>query len=188
MEKELRDIVSNNNVALAAYYVVSNGGDITEFYKEQLKLIEDDTYSDMACKKGCFQCCYRKVKVMDSEKSNVLKAFNRLPSVDDVRKRALIRVELNSNYLPCPLLNLKNGSCLIYEDRPLSCRTMTSYSLKSCIKFLPNYAKVPSNHDLNFLRKDIHAGCTLFEVEKGKRISKVDSTIDEVILDDKVQE
>lgn len=92
-------------------------GNLTEESKKKLK-----------CKNGCYQCCLVDLSIFEIEFQNI---------VENVRKFPKDKIELIKNNIqktkhtekdllgdlqePCSLL--KNGNCLIYEVRPLICRT-----------------------------------------------------------------
>jgi len=84
---------------------------------ERVKNLERQLAASINCKPGCHTCC---------QLSSVLPlealAMRQAVDVLDVRLRKLIRrhtAEVSSEF--CPLLH--EGLCLIYEHRPLICRT-----------------------------------------------------------------
>ncbi len=92
------------------------------------------------CRKGCPSCCYEPVY---AERTEATLIAQRLLTLDpEVRARVLARVRdwlerfrssplraeespdvipYRLMRLPCPLL--EGGECLVYEDRPVACRT-----------------------------------------------------------------
>ncbi len=100
----------------------------------------------VACGKGCSYCCHQPVAINLAEARTIALSLPSLP--DDVRKDSLKKLKkqknltltkygetgLNKKY-PCPFLH-EDGSCRIYEVRPLACRRYTSTSLADCIASL----------------------------------------------------
>jgi len=104
--------------------------------------------SEMQCGKGCTACCHGLFDISLTDAVHVARGFEKLS--DDVKKHVELRAaELHRNVVdasdgsvptlfaeddpridrivdganspPCPLLG-ESGECLIYEDRPMSCR------------------------------------------------------------------
>lgn len=100
----------------------------------------------VACSKGCYYCCHQPVGINLAEARTIALYLPTLP--DDVRADSLKRLKkmanvtpqkygktnLNKKY-PCPFLH-EDGSCRIYDVRPLSCRRYTSVSVDICKKLL----------------------------------------------------
>jgi Fe-S-cluster containining protein len=93
------------------------------------------------CRAGCSGCCYRPALVFNAEVPVLVAAVRRLPEQQrrevELRARrwrrtvreAGIDTEPADEYpgyvalgVPCPLLDVGAGLCLIYEQRPLVCR------------------------------------------------------------------
>jgi len=100
------------------------------------------------CKKGCSWCCHQPVFAMSHE-FHFLWQFMQLNLTENDRKEILKRAfdnyqklgrlsdeELKISKLPCPLLI--NGSCSVYEARPMACRIYISMSESTCKKFHNN--------------------------------------------------
>lgn len=84
---------------------------------ERVKNLERQLAAFINCKLGCHTCCK-----LSSVLSLEAMAMRQAVDVLDVRLRKLIRrqaAEASSEF--CPLLH--EGLCLIYEHRPLICRT-----------------------------------------------------------------
>lgn len=103
-----------------------------------------------ACSKGCSWCCSHKVGVTVPEVTAIVAYLQALPErLEVVRKRA---AELAKNPLifsdsekprariPCALLE-DDGSCGVYEVRPLPCRSWLSTDVESCKKHLDETAE-----------------------------------------------
>ncbi|MHB8871342.1 MAG: YkgJ family cysteine cluster protein [Candidatus Doudnabacteria bacterium] len=120
---------------------------LDEYQAEERKITE----LPVACSRGCSHCCYQMVCVFPEEMQEITNHINRLasPARRSLREQAReilkkwqewfkihIRVAprqvhdpiaLARAWLwkPCPLLQ-QDGSCGVYEARPLVCRTTTS--------------------------------------------------------------
>lgn len=96
----------------------------------------------VACKRGCFFCCYLKVGVKAQE-AFVIADFVRSTftpeRIAEVKKQAHENWEkikgmdasqhLAAN-LPCPLL--KDGACSVYPVRPMACRQFHAQDVRTC--------------------------------------------------------
>jgi Fe-S-cluster containining protein len=103
-----------------------------------------------ACSKGCSWCCSHKVGVTVPEVIAIVAHLRASPErLELVRKRA---AELAQNPLifsdsekprariPCALLT-EDGSCGVYEVRPLPCRSWLSTDVESCKQHLDEAAE-----------------------------------------------
>ena len=70
------------------------------------------------CAKGCTHCCKIPLDVTQLEIAVIEEATGRKPDYPKANER----IRPND---PCPLLNT-DGSCSVYEHRPLSCRTLAT--------------------------------------------------------------
>jgi uncharacterized protein len=77
------------------------------------------TKEKLQCKKGCSQCCYVDLSVFEIEAQSILNWFIQLSSLQ--KKQKLTQFEIPQEDGACVFL--KNEECLIYEARPLICRT-----------------------------------------------------------------
>ena len=97
------------------------------------------------CRKGCSWCCHQPVFALSYEleylNDVVTRNFDQQKQ-DEIRKRAkdkkqkldsLSEKELLNTKVPCPLL--ENGSCSVYEARPMACRIYLSTNVKTCLDF-----------------------------------------------------
>ena len=85
---------------------------------ERCREIHTAYQEHIACKKGCSACC-RRISVCAVEAAAISLALSRLfPEIPD-------RLRQNANAYSdpeiCPLL--EHGACVIYESRPVICRT-----------------------------------------------------------------
>ncbi len=97
------------------------------------------------CKRGCASCCYQAVFMSPFEAIYLAENIRKHLSSEaqsDVKKRILGKKEATekmtaSEYLKyrhvCPLLDEKNGSCIMHEYRPVACRIYLSGDVKSCL-------------------------------------------------------
>ena len=95
----------------------------------------------LPCRRGCSACCYEPVYADKTEAAVALEAMAKMPveKQDEIKARVkdalenfkasgMVAVEMPFviDYLKlriaCPFLDLKNGDCTIYENRPLGCR------------------------------------------------------------------
>lgn len=115
-------------------------------YATALALARDllDVYSraaqgKTACKKGCSACCYIPVAIPSSEAKIIASAINKplsvpahhrslsihhLINIPDAKDQIEARNHRAHNGTPCPFLI--EGSCSIYEHRPIACRQQMS--------------------------------------------------------------
>jgi len=74
--------------------------------------------SQIACRPGCDACC-RHLSIFAVEAASLREALGTLPEADaDLVRRA---AEATGPEAPCPLLH--RGLCLLYQARPIICRT-----------------------------------------------------------------
>jgi Fe-S-cluster containining protein len=72
----------------------------------------------MVCRPGCADCCKIDISVFEVEAHRIREAISRLPV--PLRAQAARRAAEGDH---CALLDPKEDTCLIYESRPLICRT-----------------------------------------------------------------
>jgi len=95
-----------------------------------------------ACKKGCSWCCYQLVFAVTHEflylQDFVMRHFTekkRKDLLERAGKKVLLTLNLTVEEqskvrAACPFLD--NGTCMVYEARPMACRIYLSSSLSSC--------------------------------------------------------
>lgn len=91
------------------------------------------------CKRGCSVCCHARVAVSIPEMLVIGEAILKHPRREAIHQRAGallskgsacdLRVRARRGMM-CPLN--ENGTCLIYADRPLECRSITSIDSTIC--------------------------------------------------------
>jgi uncharacterized protein len=106
--------------------------------------INQATAEFVACKKGCAQCCHIAAVITEFEAKILAKASG--------KKRAKVRKTGNRDALvskyfgvPCPFL--KNNTCSVYEQRPITCRTHTNLASRAFFcdtTIQPDWSFVPS--------------------------------------------
>lgn len=99
--------------------------------------IEGEFAGHLACRAGCDGCC-RHISVFRVEALALAAALNDLPAEEAGRIRE--RARRSSADTPCPLL--EGGICLLYEARPIICRThglplLTIREGKRAVDFCP---------------------------------------------------
>ena len=102
------------------------------------------------CRRGCYQCCVPPDTLFRIEGEQILKAVAGLAA--PLRERIRQRIEKGEDPR-CPLL--EKGGCMIYENRPILCRTQGMplavhregkvYDLEYCRL---NFTQVPSDFEL----------------------------------------
>lgn len=86
-------------------------------------LLFSQAASFSACMKGCSHCCYQAVPITDIEARYIGEKIK----TKNVELRQSISHDLTSlsDQTPCPFL--ANSECVIYEYRPLTCRTHVNF-------------------------------------------------------------
>lgn len=140
------------------------------FYKQHeniLKVIDDliqegleNHNKEVSCENGCFYCCTFPIPVGILELLYIAKKVNSFSQemkdiiIDNIEisykysfrndqniKQAYFSNSLKKHRTVCPFIN--NGSCMIYEFRPINCRTQFSTNVNLCQR---------GNGDLDILR------------------------------------
>jgi uncharacterized protein len=87
--------------------------------------------SDWPCRKGCEDCCRHLAAIPEITEAEWKQLRIGLDSLSAVqRKEVALRVEAMREFsrpYTCPLLDLASGSCLVYTQRPIACRTYGFY-------------------------------------------------------------
>lgn len=92
----------------------------------------------LACRAGCTYCCHvPHVRIAAPELARIAESLARLKTAEvrTLRRRldqaaATVEARVPSRIPPCPLL--VDGRCLVYEVRPLVCRTEHSFDVGEC--------------------------------------------------------
>ncbi len=112
------------------------------FAEAMTKKFRDPKSPPMACKEGCFWCCYQIVGVSVPEVFRVVRYINREGNAEarleivnrlhmlDRQTRGLTPQSRTMILKSCAFL--KDGHCSIYEVRPLACAEFTSYDVLEC--------------------------------------------------------
>ena len=94
-----------------------------------------DLVKGRACTRGCSFCCREagSIDITTLEGMVIRKAMNKMPKSRQKILTKAFRSEIKQREagkaVPCPFL-MKNNACMIYEDRPFSCRRI--YSAHVC--------------------------------------------------------
>jgi Fe-S-cluster containining protein len=108
------------------------------------RLVIDDAHAyvrkeggEPACKKGCAWCCYITAMTMPVEADMIAAKLTDPVVIERVHAVAKVRenaspTDVFQSRIPCPLLDLDTLSCMVYEDRPLSCRAYNSVDATIC--------------------------------------------------------
>jgi Fe-S-cluster containining protein len=113
---------------------------------------------EVHCKKGCGYCCHTRVTATPIELFMLARGIrDRWNDASDPLKERFRGVEAQTRTLPkdqwvssrIPCAFLAEGSCSIYEVRPLTCRTYASTSLPTCIDWFNNAPVVVPQPELN---------------------------------------
>lgn len=76
----------------------------------------------MRCRAGCDQCCHVRLSVFQIEAARISRALSELARFDpDLRSQIRRQADDPEHGQSCPML--VDGTCAIYEDRPLICRS-----------------------------------------------------------------
>jgi len=109
--------------------------DLTEQIQNEYERNVEKYGEKIKCKNGCSQCCYQIFRITELD-SNVIKVHLSNLSVEKqkalkdkaenyINESSKIKSEsvefFSKPKLPCPALDV-NGSCMIYEARPVICR------------------------------------------------------------------
>ncbi len=103
---------------------------------------DNDLFSRSACRSGCSHCCCLFVCVTPGEGELIAKDIKKLPSkmydrvVSRLKRNAEIEAEGIDEYTRkkawCAFLDRDTKQCVIYNNRPLSCRNYNSEDVEMC--------------------------------------------------------
>ncbi|MCM2357759.1 MAG: YkgJ family cysteine cluster protein [Geobacteraceae bacterium] len=135
---------------------VDNYRDLLARVDHLCRTITGEFAAQLACRPGCAGCC-RHISLFPVEAVALAAALGRLP----VEQAAAIRARAGRALPdgPCPLLG--DGLCLLYETRPIICRThglplLTALEGKRSIDFCP----------LNFRGLDSLPGSAVIDLDR----------------------
>ncbi|PPK77635.1 putative zinc- or iron-chelating protein [Methylobacter tundripaludum] len=97
----------------------------------RVRTIRDDNL-DWLCRMGCDGCCRRLAEVprLTAEEWDLLRdGLAALPPelLLEIGRNIAALAELSSRPIVCPLLDRSAGACLVYDHRPVACRTYGFY-------------------------------------------------------------
>ncbi len=96
--------------------LLKNYNDLLKRVDAHIKQVEKSYSDEIVCKKGCDSCC-RFLNLFPVEAFALSAAFIEM----DKSRRNLVMAGLEKKADDCPLLI--QGQCLLYEARPIICRT-----------------------------------------------------------------
>ncbi|HMQ67786.1 MAG TPA: YkgJ family cysteine cluster protein [Ignavibacteria bacterium] len=108
---------------------------LTELIQQEYNRNSDLHGDKIKCKEGCSQCCFQIFRITLLDAEVIYSHINNLEikQQDLLRSKAEKYISLKEHYsnesdeyfkkpeIPCPALD-KNGSCMIYDARPVICR------------------------------------------------------------------
>ncbi|UUI00939.1 YkgJ family cysteine cluster protein [Oceanobacillus jeddahense] len=120
---------------------------------EEINDMESTANLTPTCQMGCAFCCYFPIVINKMEAKLIKDAISKMPGdrkhfIEDhliqynemysAKIERLGNLDLASDpdakykyrkeHLPCPFLNLETNACMIYEVRPIPCRTYVNYT------------------------------------------------------------
>ena len=140
---------------------------LSDWLWDEIKSRHITDLENIACKKGCSWCCYKQVGVSPLEVfliSEHLKNKRKTFSLEDINSR-LIALDQITNGLPSearmaaqlPCAFLVEGSCSIYEVRPLACRGGNSIDADLCRRHVEDMENVQKEEELEGRPYWVHA-------------------------------
>ena len=136
--------------------------------------------SNIACFGGCSHCCSLYVSATPTELVLIEAYIAGLDTVSAAAIRGRIKrahhrasgknmLQRSVNRLPCPLLT-EEGTCSVYEARPVSCRAYVSFDRSACASDERMPARdipVPRSQTLVNMRTQIFSQLNRYEEEQG---------------------
>lgn len=140
MEKVLQEAVRLSSVmALPGNKV--NYKEVYKYFESNMKEYSDSSVqrAPIACRKGCSFCCYLKVESMSGEMEYLLSVLSKDQKENLDRNKIVERLEASKTMpasyghagKPCVFLS-SSGTCSVYENRPLACRSMVVTNATHC--------------------------------------------------------
>lgn len=112
------------------------GLDLLDDLSKSLDQVYKQLQINAPCKKGCIACCFQPINIARIEESRIKNKLtkdikkNINKNHQETEKRSKISIpQINKDSSrtkyaePCPMLDIDNKMCAIYDDRPFSCRT-----------------------------------------------------------------
>lgn len=89
-------------------------------------------HPDWLCRRGCSGCCHRLAEIpllTEPEWLLLREGLSLLPEdlLETISQNVAVLAELSSRPIVCPMLDQSSGSCLVYQYRPIACRTYGFY-------------------------------------------------------------
>lgn len=99
------------------------------------------------CRKGCCGCCSNDFEISISEYFMILRFLN-IKYGEDYVQSISEKAKMSFHADRCIFVNCTDGSCSIYEVRPLTCRKYGLYEeFGGCSKLDPNIDLLPATRD-----------------------------------------
>lgn len=97
----------------------------------RVQAIRDD-HPDWLCGLGCDGCCHRLAEIpllTEAEWDNLKLGLNALPPelLNQIGRDIAALADQTTRPIVCPILDRTTGACLVYEHRPVACRTYGFY-------------------------------------------------------------
>jgi Fe-S-cluster containining protein len=134
-----RDILARTLTPIGLHEVIENA---SAFADAMTRRLCHPNTPPVACKEGCYWCCYQSVPVSTLEAFRIARFLSseamedtRLDLIDRLRKldsrtRGRAPSARANLHLPCAFL--RDDRCTIYAVRPLACAEFTSFDVQDC--------------------------------------------------------
>jgi uncharacterized protein len=134
--------------------IIARYQEILNLVDQTAKALQDEFQPYMQCKKGCSSCCISTFKIRYIEALPLLNATAGLPTEIQAEIFRKIEAPTEEEKKVCPLLI--NGSCSVYQARPLMCRAYgVIINVKGSTGTCPlNFQSVPAETPLKTLSLD----------------------------------
>ena len=129
-------------------------------------------FDKISCKKGCSFCCYINVDITKEEAILLIKVYkesNIKLDINYLKNQQFDRNKIPYNERACIFLNKKDGSCLVYENRPLACRkyqVMNDPDKCNTEKYSALRTIVVANHEMEFFVSGVYNASPPDSMEK----------------------
>ncbi|ACK98461.1 MULTISPECIES: SEC-C metal-binding domain-containing protein [Bacillus cereus group] len=138
LKKELLDTLLDIVSHLKENTTISEekGLDLLDDLSKSLDQVYKQLQKNAPCKKGCIACCFQPINIARIEESRIKNKLtkdikkNINKNHQETKKRNKISIpQINKDSSrmryaePCPMLDIDNKKCAVYDNRPFSCRT-----------------------------------------------------------------
>ncbi|WP_152654646.1 YkgJ family cysteine cluster protein [Oceanobacillus sp. CFH 90083] len=147
------DCILDNEEISADHKIAEAFAQLLKAVSEEISEMETTAELVPTCQMGCAFCCYFPIVTNKMEAALIKDAISKMPAdrrhfienhlvqyyqTYEEKVERLGRIDWASDSdakyrykkenLPCPFLNLETNACMIYEVRPLPCRTYVNYT------------------------------------------------------------